>query len=482
MIVICTVPLLLIIGACLIAVRENIDEAGKKEKILIPFFKAVKRLSRISFISRLISLWIAHNVEKYEPLYGEKEALRETRFRCYKTIASGLFIISVACVLGIIISLSEGDNSIKSLSRLLPGEGEIVYEIQAEIGQDRREIPISISEREYSEEEIKELFKYGDEHIEELILADNKSLDEVYSNLNLITKLPDTDISINWESDNYSVLQPSGELIKENVQEGGTTVNLTAIFTYGEFSQEKNIEITIIKKYIEGTDGRFEALDESIKKGEAADKTSDTYTLPDEIMGEDVRYYENNSRSGLVILLLSIAVVVLLPFEEKSVLDKKIEKRKNEMILDYPELVYKLSLYMGAGMTVSSAWERIALSYVERKKESAFKRFCNEEVLYTYRQLQTGMLKSKAFEEFGNRCRIQMYKKLSLLINSNIKKGSADLSEILLTESQEAMENRKSSVIKLANEASAKLMLPMLLELVVVIGVLVIPAFMSMKF
>ena len=39
------------------------------------------------------------------------------------------------------------------------------------------------------------------------------------------------------------------------------------------------------------------------------------------------------------------------------------------MALDYPQMVSKLTLYLGAGMTVRKAWYRIADDYENQKEE-----------------------------------------------------------------------------------------------------------------
>lgn len=39
------------------------------------------------------------------------------------------------------------------------------------------------------------------------------------------------------------------------------------------------------------------------------------------------------------------------------------------MQLDYPEIVSRLSLYMGAGISTRKAWERIVNDYEKKKKQ-----------------------------------------------------------------------------------------------------------------
>lgn len=248
-----------------------------------------------------------------------------------------------------------------------------------------------------------------------------------------------------------------------------------------EQERKHEIKLMVRQKSYKGIEKNFNDLKETIKSEESENRTDAEYKLPEEISGMDINYSKPKEYRALIILVLGIVVALLLPLREKSVADKEKILRNRQMLLEYPELVCKLSLYLGAGMNISRAWEKIALTYIKSLSENHGKNLINEQVIYTYRQLQSGTLTTKAFEEFGYRCGLQVFKKLSLLINSNLKKGSADLSIILKTEAKEAYETRKTELIKLASSASAKLMLPMVLELMVVIGVLIVPAFLTLE-
>lgn len=482
MVVLYGLPFAAVLILLIVSAKENLSEISKKDRVLIPFYKAVNKLNKVAFIRGKTEKWIEYMSNAYRPLYAMKDTRKIARKKCYKTLSQGLLIVAAGSFLAMVSAFSKSTNDIKELSRKETGGGSIIYELNALIDGENRTIPIKLGEKEYTKEEAEKWFKYGCENIENLILGENKSLDEVTLNLELITNLPDSSIMIDWECSNYSLIQPSGELCYENLTDEGQKVNLTAVFSYGEYEERHEMDVVVKKKTYSGIDGKYEVLREEINNSEAKDRTSKIYLLPDEIEGEKIEYTENKSPTEVVILVLAIIITCLLPFEEKSLIDKQRQERNRQMLLEYPELVCKLSLYLGAGMSIHKAWEKISLSYLEYAVYSGKRSYCNEEVVYTYRQIQSGALKTAAFEDFGNRCRLQPYKKLSMLINSNIRKGSSDLSEILQIESSEAMDTRKSTVIKLASEASAKLMMPMVLELVVVIGVLIIPAFMSIQF
>lgn len=457
--------------------------AGKNEipRYQRPFFRIVKRICRLSCLKSRAKKEILKSAEKYSGIYTRKNAVTAAEIQFYKILSQSLMVIMAGSLLAMIATITEADSTLENLLRKDTGDGQAVYEIQASIGGESRKIPVVLEERQYTEEEAEQWFDYACKNIEKLIIGENKSINEVEEDLNLIESIPDSAIQVFWACSDYSLIQPSGELCRENLSEEGDKVKLVATFSYMDYERKHEINLIVRKKAYVGIERRFQELEEVIKTGEASSRTEDSLSLPTEVSGEKINYSVTEDYRELIILMLGMVVAILLPLRERSAVEQLQQKRHRQMLLEYPELVCKLSLYLGAGMNIGKAWEKIALTYINKLSENQRRNLCNDQVVYTYRQLQSGVLTTKAFDEFGNRCGLQPFKKLSLLINSNLRKGSADLSAILQTEASEAYADRKSEVIKLASEASAKLMLPMVMELMVVIGVLIIPAFLTLE-
>lgn len=448
-----------------------------------PYFlyKIVEKLNKIPFIQKKINRLILMVAENYSEIYVRRKAIDMAREQVYKVIVKSFFIVICGVLLAVLTAVTGSGNDEVHLLRNDTGKGQATYEIQAEIKGEKRNIPVTLEERQYTADEVEKWFDYGCENIEQLILGENKSVNEIEEDLNLIESIPGTAIEIRWECSDYTLIQPSGQLCRENLSKEGDAVRLVAVFSYLEAERKHEIRLTVKKKTYEGIEKSFNELKEQIEVKEADTRTEEEYELPEEIEGEKVNYSAKKDYSALIILGLGIVVAILLPMREKSVVETQAKLRKRQMLLEYPQLVNKLSLYLGAGMNMGRAWEKLASDYIEGLSSNTDRSFLNEQIIYTYRQLQSGVLTSVAFDEFGNRCGLQVIKKLSLMINSNLKKGSQDLSQILQTESREAFANRKSEVIKIATEASVKLMLPMVMELVVVIGILIVPAFLSLE-
>lgn len=150
------------------------------------------------------------------------------------------------------------------------------------------------------------------------------------------------------------------------------------------------------------------------------------------------------------------------------------------MQLDYPEIVSRLSLLLGAGMTVRGAWDKVCGDYAGKKRSDRPNHFAYEEMLITSRQMANGIPELRAYELFGKRCGQQQYMKLGSLLSQNVKKGSSGLARILEEESSVSFEERKRLAKKQGEEAGTKLLLPMFMMLGVVMVIIVFPAFMSL--
>lgn len=165
----------------------------------------------------------------------------------------------------------------------------------------------------------------------------------------------------------------------------------------------------------------------------------------------------------LVLFLLFEAVSVGLFFLSDRDVQEEMARRKSLWKYQYPDFIHKLVLYLGAGLSIRSAFARLATYY--------------ETARYVHREMEAGVPESVAYEHFGKRTGLQAYVKLAALLNQNLKRGTSTLflrlEEEALQSSQERIQNGK----KLGEEAGTKLLIPMVLMLGVVMLMIMIPAF-----
>ena len=150
-------------------------------------------------------------------------------------------------------------------------------------------------------------------------------------------------------------------------------------------------------------------------------------------------------------------------------------------MLDYSDVLSKLMVLTGAGLTVRNAWERMVWDYETGRREKKLpERAAYQEMSRTYYQMQGGMAEGEAYREFGRRCRLQPYLKLSGLLEQNRKSGTKNMKAILQTEMTDALEQRKNLARRLGEEAGTKLLIPLFLMLGIVMVMIMVPAMMTM--
>ena len=128
-------------------------------------------------------------------------------------------------------------------------------------------------------------------------------------------------------------------------------------------------------------------------------------------------------------------------------------------------------------MTIRNAFFRIASEYEEREKREI--RYIYEEMVYSCKEMQSGISEEKAYEHFGQRCGQTRYLKLARILAQHMKKGTEGLEEILEQEMQQAQEERIAMAKQAGEEAGTKLLIPMGMMLIVVLVILVLPAFLN---
>jgi tight adherence protein C len=98
-------------------------------------------------------------------------------------------------------------------------------------------------------------------------------------------------------------------------------------------------------------------------------------------------------------------------------------------------------------------------------------------MLIATREIHMGVPEGAAYESFGKRTGVREYVRLSTFLTQNLKKGSSTLLQQLKEESVQAEELRIQNARKLSEEATTKLLLPMVMLLVVVMVMIMVPAF-----
>ncbi|MEY8339435.1 immunoglobulin-like domain-containing protein [Lachnospiraceae bacterium 62-35] len=364
------------------------------------------------------------------------------------------------------------------------GEGEMDCELYI-TGLEEEEIPIKIhvEEKQYGEEEALEIFEIVWQELLAVIPADNLSLSEVRSNLYLPSWLDSYGVRIRWYSENQDVLDNYGNVENEEnpqVSSDGYEVWLRAIISDGEHETEFQIPVTIYPPLWSREEERKRNFQKLVEMENKKQKEGDWLVLPKEYEGKTLNYEEKANDYASFFPITGILMAILYGFKGQQEERKEKKRRSRQMLLDYSEIISRLMVFIGAGMTIRSAWGKIVLDYEKRIEAGKGKqRYAYEEMSRTYYQICTGKPEGEAYEEFGIRCSLQPYMKLSGLLIQNRKEGMKNLNQVMKLEMACAFEERKNLARRQGEEAGTKLLVPLFLMLGVVMVMIMAPAMMA---
>ncbi len=409
----------------------------------------------------------------------------ETHKYMARKTAELLLIVFFGNALGMCVTCADmaGSGVIEgnALARNSYGEGDSTASVTAEIGGKKlsNELQITIGERRYDDSETEFIFDEMENRLAVEILGENKSLEYVDHDLRLIETLDDLPVSISWRPDNYDILDGEGKIREYFQDPKGEMVVLTAELSYFDHRREVQFPIKVYPAVQSTEDSVHDALLRKISRFDEETASSEKLVLPDRIGGYSVTYRRAGKRTGALILFLAFLCGGAVYAGRDRDLNEKLREREKEMLRDYPEILSKMTLLFSAGMTMRGTIEKLVRDYEKRQAKTGKKTYAYEELKVTLYEMNSGIPESQAYENLGNRAGIRHYSRLGSMLSQNLRKGSAGLLHALEQESAEAFAERKASARKRGEEAGTKLLLPMGIMLMIVMVIVIVPAFLS---
>ena len=362
------------------------------------------------------------------------------------------------------------------------GEGKKIEEYELTIGDEieHEKFQVEVEEQRYTPAEVQQLFGAVMDELDTVVLGENESFNRIESDLNLVTSLEDYPVDIQWDLDSYEVMSIEGEIREEKVTKEGTLVKLRGTISYGDEQTVYVRNMMVFAPTREGKEQLIYDVGQELKEREEATREEESFQLPEEVNGKKLTWSQKKEQRWYYILIIGIVYSVYLVYREREKVKKKAKQRREELIREYPGMISKFTMLLGTGTTVKNAWEKIVQNY-ELQKEHIGKQAVYEEMLLTYREMQGGVSEVEAYEKFGKRCGVTVYIKFGAMLAQNLRKGSKGISDILRMEAIQSFENRKSAAKRLGEEAGTKLLMPMMGMLMVVLVMVMVPAFLTMQ-
>lgn len=400
----------------------------------------------------------------------------------WQNIRSPCRILLLFSILGFMteaLSLLGKDQDISGqIARNAPGGGEFETEASVYFPEEEAEYPVilTIPEQRYTKEKEVELIAAAKKEIKETFCGQNDSFKKIVDDPQIFESYQNGAVSAEWIFSDDEIISEEGKIYQQAMKHSKEEIEALVLLSCGdtEDSFRFSFQVIPLKK------SRQDELAMKIQEHIALQEETEAFvTLPDSIDGQNIKWREVKSFQSVELLGLGFLAAMAAAYAAKEKKEKQLQKRKRKLLLSYPEFVSKLSLLLGAGMTISGALRKMNQMYLKRKKAGGREETVYEELNQMICELDNGMGELRAYQRFSDSCNLQPYRKLVSLLISGQKIGNYKLMEQLNEEADRVFLERKNTARRLGEEAGTKMLLPMMMMLVIVMGIVVIPAFLS---
>lgn len=400
----------------------------------------------------------------------------------WQNIRSPCRILLLFSILGFMteaLSLLGKDQDISGqIARNAPGGGEFETEASVYFPEEEAEYPIvlTIPEQKYTKAKETELVAAAKKEIEETFCGQNDSFEKIVEDPQIFESYQNGAVSADWIFSDDEIISEEGKIYQQAMKRSKVEIEALVLLSCGDTEDSFRFSFQVIPRKKSRQDELAMKIQEHIALQE---ETEAFVTLPDSIDGQNIKWREVKSFQSVELLGLGFLAAMAAAYAAKEKKEKKLQKRKRKLLLSYPEFVSKLSLLLGAGMTISGALRKMNQMYLKRKKAGGREETVYEELNQMICELDNGMGELRAYQRFSDSCNLQPYRKLVSLLISGQKIGNYKLMEQLNEEADRVFLERKNTARRLGEEAGTKMLLPMMMMLIIVMGIVVIPAFLS---
>ncbi len=445
---------------------KKLDSKKHRLKILYP--------TSLWITDKLPRKLISRNTKtnrKLKELYLKEDISEEQSLYVAQKISVVIIVLLCGLVFGLGVSVTS-PKALQEISKVKRKDSSSTYSFVAKNKKETKDISIEVAGKRRTKKETYRAIDKGKKLLVKKMLANNKSVNKVNSHVDFVNSIGKEDIKVSWGIENSDLIGYDGEIGK-NVPRKGSLVKLTAIMELDKITENYQFYIKVFpEKKNSNLQGYLQ------KHVDEKSITEREVSLPKKIGGKAYRYFVKNTNYAIWIFPLALVIAIVLFIIKDKDLDKEVEERQKQMLRDYPNIVSKLLIYFGAGLSIKSALERIVYEYNKQKNEI---HYAYEEMEIAITKMKSGVSEATAIAEYGDRCGIHCYIKFANIIEQNLRRGSKDMVYALKSEVNSAVNARKNSILKEGSEISTKLLGPMVVMLIISIAIIMVPAFLSIN-
>ena len=439
-----------------------------------------KKMNVLSIAGKRIKLKNGQLVQSLIALHpGESPDLLLQEYHVAKIRILLLILLVGSGIAGCADVVKNGGASVNEAGVLVRPRGQEPVNLEARVEAEGQKIvqetfSLAVRERTLTEAEAEACYEDLLILLEAQLPGENVSLQEVRENLKLPYEVEGLPFSIEWKSSDPSLMAFDGTIFTEDL-DSPQQVTLTMSVFYGQQEWNQDWEVVIYPPLRTEKEQLVYELKKLAKEAEEAQKYEENVTLPQFIEGKEIFWSMPKDHTGGILLLVTFLTGILVYYMKDKDLGEELAKRRKEMKTEYPMIVSKYALFLEAGMTVRGAFIKICRDYYEKEPDKIHPLY--QEMHYSCNELKAGVSESRVYENFGRRTGVQEYTRLCGLLGQNLKKGNTALAKRLKEESEEALRESMQWKKRQGEEAGTKLLLPMGMLLVMVLVMIMLPAF-----
>lgn len=366
-----------------------------------------------------------------------------------------------------------GDDS-KEISLILSGDGV-----------EEQEYDLEIYERRLTEFEAQKYFEKAIVEINDSFYLGEENAKYVTEKVNPSDKYVEKMVKAEWTF-SENIISDDGVIDEDRLEkyedyQQGVVVTAQVELQCQDYVEEYDFHFVVFPKKLSEQEQIIKQIGQSIAE-QLSIPGEEIVVLPDEIGGKKLTWKETSQHLVAKVIAVELIVIILICIMRQKKKSEELKKRKKDMELEYSEIVSKMAILLGSGMSVKQAWSNISARYLDKRKKNQVSEIpIYEEMLITEREINDGKSERIAYQNFCERVNIMCYHRLIRLLISSLDRGSRNICENLEQESEEAFEERKAVARRLGEEASTKMLLPMMIMMSIVIAVIIVPAILSFQ-
>lgn len=381
------------------------------------------------------------------------------------------------CLIAAVISLAkEKTRQITVISRK---ENSFTQKEKLIVQMGGKEYPLEleVKSKELSQKEKMNLLEKACEEIntQEIFLGENPNIKEISRRLNFPEFLMDDRVSCQWTTQPEGWIDSDGKILypKENTQLFvKQKVMLIAQLECGQIKTTVKKEVTIIPFVAQGKKEIQEQLQQIYTNNELEHQTDKEVNLPESFQGKTIQWIRKPVKKSGYFVVLGILASIAIWIAQKKKIKNEIQLRGERYQKQLPCFIQEMAVFLGTGMSVKKSFEKVSQAMLRQKEQE----FLGKEIGEMLARIMEGENELKAYQDFGEQAAVPEYRRFMALIIQNIRKGTYQMSEMLNLMARQAYSEQLRQVRIQGEKVSARLLIPMVALLCLVLMMVITPA------